>query len=104
MTMRSHFGRLDSRCQTFSGALPEARCNASETSCSRLEPGKTTMADCMRLVDKLQGHPAPFDKLRVRNIVRGFFDWKMPDSIYLILSLSKDTRSNCNHHPTNSTR
>src|SRR6185312_9285462 len=47
MTMRSHFGSVLSRCQTFSGALPWARCSASKTSCSRLEPGKTTMADCI---------------------------------------------------------
>jgi hypothetical protein len=43
----------------------------------------------------LQAHPAPFNKLRVRKIVRGIFRWWMPEKVYLTLSLLKGAGRYC---------
>src|SRR6478736_3362664 len=45
--MRSTLGSSLSRCQTIRGGLPMACLRAVATSCSRLEPGKTTTAASM---------------------------------------------------------
>src|SRR5215470_14366151 len=48
MRMRSTAGSSVSRCQTMTGSRPVACRSAARASCSRLEPGKTTMAEFIR--------------------------------------------------------
>src|SRR5580658_1768766 len=101
MTMRSALGKALSRCQTLRGARPAARASASWTSCSRLDPGKMMMAACIGRAEITRPGVAIKPRRAAERpcVLRQAQDeedriWHrpVPDSLYLILSLSKDAR------------